>query len=163
MYFHIGQSECIFHEFILFRRHYEHKESLSLEVCRGITTRHFFYQVEVVHHLQWIAKYTDACNKCQEEADQEVQRFARTPEEYWHRPRFHLAYFSCIVHTPRNRNIREVQFLSCYGEPHMVKAPTQLECRPSESEFFSQIIESHYLEVAVLLFYGLFGVGACPS
>ena len=82
VYFPIGQCECIF---FLFRRHHEHREPLSLKVCKGISTRHFHFQVEAVHHLQWIAEYADACDKCQEEADQEVRRFARTPEEYRHR------------------------------------------------------------------------------
>jgi hypothetical protein len=163
VYAPVGQSDYIFHEPTLFRHHYEYREPLSLEHCRGISTRHLHYQVEAVFHLQWIAEYADACDKCQEEADQEVRRFARTPEEYRHRPRFHPAYFPYIGRTPSNRNIREVQFYPCYGEPQEVKAPKQLERRPSKSEFFNQIIERHCLEVAVPLFHGLFRSGACPS
>jgi hypothetical protein len=69
VYAPVGQSDCIFHEPTLFRRHHEHKEPLSLEHCRGISTRHLHYQVEVVYHLQWIVEYADAYDKCQEEAD----------------------------------------------------------------------------------------------
>jgi hypothetical protein len=79
--------------------------------------------VEAVYHLQWIVEYADACDKCQEEADQEVRRFARILEEYRYRPRFHPAYFPYIGRTPSNRNIWEVQFYPCYGEPQVVKAP----------------------------------------
>jgi hypothetical protein len=92
-----------------------------------------------------------------------VRKFARTPEEYRHLPRFHPVYFLYIGRTPSNRNIREVQFYPCYGELQVVKVPKQLEQRPSKSEFFNQIIECHCLEVAVPLFHGLFGSGACPS
>jgi hypothetical protein len=51
VYAPIGRSECIFHEPTLFCRHHEHMEPLSLEQCRGMSTRHLHYQMEAVYHL----------------------------------------------------------------------------------------------------------------
>ena len=73
--------------------------------------------------MEWIAEYADACDKYQEKVDQEVWRFAKTPEEYQHWPKFHLAYFPYIGRTLSNRNIWEVQFYPCYKKTTCDEGP----------------------------------------
>jgi hypothetical protein len=66
-------SECIFHEPKEFRDSHVVDEILSIDSCRGITTRRLLAQVHMVHHLKWIAEYANACERCQESADSTIR------------------------------------------------------------------------------------------
>jgi hypothetical protein len=88
-----GLSECTFHEPKEFRGSHVVDEILSIDSWRDITTRRLLVQVHMVHHLKWIAKYANACERCQESADSTICDFARRDLSVYHRPYYHPAFF----------------------------------------------------------------------
>jgi hypothetical protein len=158
-----GYSTCAYHQPTKFRRWHHAQEELTLEGCKGISSRHYNVKVDSAFHLQWISEYVNACRSCQEEADDEIRILASEFQIHRHRPRFHPAFF---WYTGRLSEERDVKKLHWY--PHLEECPEseegeQWEPRPPAAEFFIQILEQHCMELAQPLFQGLFGSKATSN
>ena len=153
----IGESDCVYHEPKRFRRFHEDAETLTLDCCRGITSRRLAVHVDTSHHLAWIAEYANACELCQEEADEVIRDFAAWGLSNHHRPRFHPAYFPYGgLQKEVPRDIRYIYFYSNL-KARLEEGSLQLaegrvyEHRPTKAVIFSFLIEAHILELKAVL------------
>jgi hypothetical protein len=138
-----GLSECTFHEPKEFRGSHVVDEILSIDSCKGITTRRLLAQVHMVHYLKWIAEYANACERCQESADSTIRDFVRRDLSVYHRPYYNPAFF---VYPGRQVQDRAAQNVYLYS--HFEQQPPShriYEPRPSKGEFFVHLIEQHHL------------------
>lgn len=150
----IGQSDCAYHEPKLFRHNHRISEALTLDCCRGITTRRLGAHLDTSFHLSWIAEYAAACELCQTEADEAIRVFARRGLTFRHRPRFHPAYFiyTRVPYPLEQRDIRYLYFFSNL-EARLQEGSLEREeddnweSRPTRSVIFSFIIEYRFLEL----------------
>ena len=153
LYTEIGESDCVFHEPKEFRRCHRAVEWLTLDCCRGVSTRRLPVTVDSSYHLAWIAEYANACEPCQAEADQVLREFALRGLNHHHRPRFHPAYFLC-KRTPFHqwRDVRYLYFFTNLQERLQngtvkTKDHALFENRPTKCVLFTHIIEQHVLEI----------------
>jgi hypothetical protein len=138
-----GLSECTFHEPKEFKGSHVVDEVLSIDSCRGITTRRLPAQVRMVHHLKWIAEYANACERCHESADSTIRDFAWRDLSAYHRPYYHPAFF---VYPGRQIQDRAAQNVYLYSSFEQQPPSYRVyEPRPSKGEFFVHLIEQHYL------------------
>ena len=138
-----GESDCTFHEPKAFRACHIADEVLSIDSCRGITTRRVPAQVHLRHHLKWIAEYANACESCQEAADSVVRDFARRGLTAYHRPFYHPAFFAYRGRRIQDRAPQVVYWYSHFEEG--LPSHGQYERRPSKGEFLAHLVEHHDL------------------
>ena len=135
----IGESDCTFHEPKVFRACHSADDTLSIDSCRGITTRRVPAQVHLKHHLKWIAEYANACENCQSAADSVIRDFAGRGLTAYHRPYYHPAFFAYRGRQIQDWAIPGVCWYSHFEEG--LPSYGQYELRPSKGEFFAHLVE----------------------
>ena len=153
----VGESDCVYHKPKRFRHLHDPAETLTLDCCRGITSRRLPVHVDIAYHLAWIVEYANACERCQEEADEVVREFAIKRLIGHHRPRFHPAYFQ-YERPQKNvlRDTRYIRFISNLkarvedGSFHPAEGIVY-EHRPTKAVIFASLIEAHILELKATL------------
>lgn len=140
-----------------FRAWHNSISHLTLECCKGISTRYMPATVDTEQQLQYITEYLEACEPCQDAEDYQVALFTAPDLQHLHQPKFHPLHYQYPSRGKRTREgrIKNATFFTneatwkrhLYDLKHIEQkqAPYFFEYRPSPGEILSTLIGSDHV------------------
>ncbi len=141
------------------RHDYGNESRLSLDVCRGVSTRSFHIYLDVAEHLHYINEYTQACEDCKADADKFVRKYARLGHRELHRPRFHPLFYPYVKSKDDTLDARDILLsdgLGAFREERglpRIDFENRVRDRPSRKFIFHSLIIDQILEAKVEEYY----------